>query len=100
MTKFLIAMLILTGSATAFAGPNTVVSGNANAGSIHIFDTAAERIYQMLEDSGAQKEDLGGCVELRNNTMVCGQQQGAFSCTISIKAGEVSKADLPVCPRP
>lgn len=98
MKKLIIATIL--SSTAAFAGPNTVVSGSSIAGSIHIFDTAAERLYQMLEESGAQREDLGGCLELRNNTMVCGQQQGAFSCTISLKGGEVSKADLPVCPRP
>jgi len=100
--KKLLPFLILM-SASAFAGPEAIVPGNSFRGAVYLFDEAAKRMYQILQDSGVQKLDVFGCTELRSRTVVCAQLDpngNAYTCAISVAKGEVVKDNLSVCPRP
>jgi len=102
--RVLLSVVFLVG-AVAHAD-SAIVSGNSVSSRIYLFDAPAQRMFEILNETGAAtKEDLGSCVELRSQNIVCSQdnsrEETEYICLLGVDStGSVEATTGLLCPRP
>lgn len=103
--KFFLLTLCLA-SAAANAHIEAIVTGNGVASRIYLFEEPAQRMYEILQQTGkATSEDLGGCTELRSQNIICkyspDTETDQYMCALNVNGdGNVVEENLMLCPRP